>query len=63
VCDCGAKLTVRGTKLTGKNQNNKQVSCGCAKADEHVRRAARWKVPAKRRREIARKGARARWAE
>jgi hypothetical protein len=52
-CACGRKLPVRGTRLT----SGRQVSCGCARADPDVRRAARWAVSPKRRQAIASLGA------
>lgn len=55
VCDCGRERIVRGGKLRA----GRVVSCGCERADPAVRRAAREKVPARRRREIARMGQRA----
>ncbi len=58
LCDCGAKGWARGTRLT----QGRQVSCGCYRADPAVRRAARMRTPAKRRREIARMGGRIRSA-
>jgi len=59
VCECGSKHLTRGTKLV----NGRIVSCGCQRADSAVRQAARWRTPAKRRRAIARMGAKARWNE
>ena len=56
-CECGERPVVRGTLLT----TGRTVSCGCWRADPDVRRAAREQVPARRRRQIARMGARARW--
>lgn len=60
LCDCGAVCRIPGARLlgTGKRKNGVpeiQVSCGCAKADPGIRRAARLKVPAKRRAEICNK--------
>lgn len=58
LCDCGVVCRVQGgrllgTSLSAKNRGrNAQVSCGCARADPGVRKAARLKVPAKRRKEI-----------
>lgn len=52
-CECGASLRVRGEKLL----SGRQVSCGCARADKHVRREARLKVPSRKRKQIARMGA------
>jgi hypothetical protein len=57
VCDCGKQITARGSNLlTGHI-----VSCGCWRADPAVRQAARLVTPAKRRQQIARLGAQARW--
>ena len=56
-CDCGQAATVRGAKLRAGST----VSCGCERADSGVRQAARERVSADRRREIAEAGARARW--
>jgi hypothetical protein len=56
LCDCGTVLRVPGSRLLGqsggKDRGHPQVSCGCARADPGIRKAARLKVPAKRRREI-----------
>jgi hypothetical protein len=55
VCDCGTILRVPGERLlgnTGKDSGHGQKSCGCERADSGIRRAARLKVPAKRRAEI-----------
>ena len=55
VCDCGAVLRVPGSRLlgtTGKERGHPQKSCGCERADPGVRRAARLKMPPKRRKEI-----------
>ncbi len=41
----------------------KTISCGCAKADPEVRRAARAKVPSECRRAIAKQGGMARAAK
>jgi hypothetical protein len=57
ICDCGNEQVIRGTKLTSEEV----VSCGCAKADPEVRRAARLQTPAGRRKAISREGAEARW--
>lgn len=57
-CECGAQLWVRGSKL----QAGLVVSCGCQRADPEIRRAARWQVPERKRRAIARAGAKARWS-
>lgn len=48
-CVCGKFLSVSGRKLTG----GRTTSCGCGKRDPEVRREARMKVPAEKRREIA----------
>lgn len=58
VCDCGAVLRVPGSRLlgtTGKERGHPQRSCGCERADPGIRRAARLKVPATRRKEICTK--------
>jgi|ERR1022692_3500146 hypothetical protein len=56
VCDCGTRSLVRGSKLVA----SVIVSCGCYRADPAVRQTARMQTPAKRRREIAGMGGRAR---
>lgn len=55
-CECGARPVVRGTRLTSGHT----VSCGCQRADPGIRRAARELVSPRRRRQIAKMGARAR---
>jgi hypothetical protein len=50
VCDCGARIVARGSKLRA----GRIVSCGCWRADPAVRRAARMRLPAHRRRALAR---------
>lgn len=55
-CECGAEPEVRGTRLV----TGRIVSCGCWRADHDIRQAARMKVSARRRRSIAKAGARAR---
>ena len=59
LCECGTVLRVPGGKLIGTSAKpgHSQKSCGCNRADPEVRRVAREKVPAKKRRAIARKGA------
>src|SRR5690242_14687926 len=58
VCECRGmtghpgKTIARGDRL----RNGSCVSCGCWRADPNIRQAARGKVSAKRRREIARMG-------
>ena len=52
LCDCGAVCRVPGARLLGTGRRNEQKSCGCLRADPGIRKAARLKVPAKRRREI-----------
>jgi len=57
LCDCGTMCRVPGGRLlgnTGKDRGHGQKSCGCEKADPGVRKAARMKVPAKRRKDICR---------
>lgn len=51
-CECGAQTLVRGSKLL----SGLIVSCGCYRADPALRQGARMKVPARRRRQIARMG-------
>lgn len=58
-CDCGQITLVSGRKL----RTGTTVSCGCARADAEVRRAARLATPKRKRRAIAKLGARARWGE
>lgn len=58
-CECGETIIVRGWGL----RSGRTVSCGCARRDPVVRAAARSRVPASRRRSIARAGAKARWAQ
>lgn len=55
VCDCGQSVVVRGAKLTA----GRVVSCGCWRADPAVRQAARLRTPARRRKQIAKLGGRA----
>jgi hypothetical protein len=58
ICDCGTVCRVMGARLLGtttKEKGHTTKSCGCEKADPGVRKAARLKVPAKRRQEICRK--------
>jgi len=55
LCDCGAVCRVPGSRLlgnTGKDRSHSQKSCGCERADPGIRKAARARVPAKRRAEI-----------
>lgn len=54
LCDCGVVCRVPGGRLLGTSTNDGkgQKSCGCEKADPAVRRAARMKMPAKKRRDI-----------
>lgn len=56
VCRCGVETAVRGTRLL----SGAIVSCGCARRDPAVRRAARLLTPEGRRREIAALGGAAR---
>ena len=58
LCDCGTVLRVPGSRLlgnSGKDRDHGQKSCGCERADPGIRKAARLKVPAKRRAEICSK--------
>jgi hypothetical protein len=55
-CECGNRI-VASSKLLRRGS---VVSCGCWRSNPEVRRAARMKTSAKRRREIARMGAAAR---
>lgn len=57
-CDCGETAILRGSHL----RSGRAVSCGCAgyRRDADAHRKARRKVPARRRRAIAKMGARAR---
>lgn len=48
-CDCGEVTITRGYRLL----EGRAVSCGCARRDPEIRRAARLKTPARRRHEIA----------
>src|SRR5271166_3570884 len=55
LCDCGVVLRVPGSRLlgtTGKDRGHPQKSCGCERADPGVRKAARMRMPAKKRRDI-----------
>jgi hypothetical protein len=49
LCDCGAVCRVPGTRLLGtsgrERHGHPQVSCGCAKADPAIRKAAWLKMP------------------
>lgn len=56
-CACGRRVVARGTLLV----NGRVRSCGCLRAEPEVRRAARMQVTPRKRRAIARAGARARW--
>jgi hypothetical protein len=61
-CDCGALCRVPRRRLTGYSRGenwppNIQVSCGCARADSAIRKAARRKVSPARRLEISRRAA------
>lgn len=62
-CDCGALCKVPRSRLlgnSGKDRGHSQKSCGCRKQDPDVQRAARAKIPASKRREIAAKARAAR---
>ena len=52
-CVCGKRKPVSSKHL----RNGRAVSCGCYKANPVIRRAARMKVSARRRKAIARMGA------
>jgi hypothetical protein len=54
VCRCGKRVLVPSHRL--KRDLHPQVSCGCQRANTNVRKAARLKVPAERRSEIAKMG-------
>ena len=61
ICDpekggCGKPMISRENRL----KRFRTVSCGCWRADPAVRRAARLKMPVKRRKQIARMGGKAR---
>jgi hypothetical protein len=58
-CRCGVRKVVSSKRL----RNERTVSCGCYRANPEIRRAARMKVSAKRRRAIAKMGAAARLVE
>ena len=58
-CDCGREVVARGSKLL----SGRVKSCGCYRASPDVRRTARLQTPARRRRAIAKSGAKARWRE
>lgn len=52
ICDCGTVLRVPGSRLLGTSTSGKghpQISCGCARADPAVRKAAWAKMPRKKR--------------
>ena len=49
MCECGSEIVARGSKL----RQGIIVSCGCWRADPNVRQAARLKVSARRRKQIA----------
>ena len=57
VCECGNRGRYRGARLLA----GQTTSCGCWRADSTVRRRARLQVSVRRRRTIAKMGARARW--
>lgn len=53
-CDCGNFVQVEGGALLG-HKHGVTKSCGCLRADPEIRRAARDKVPPKKRAEICKK--------
>lgn len=55
LCDCGAVTRVPGSRLLGSGRQASQKSCGCERADPGVRKAARMKMPAKKRADICTK--------
>jgi hypothetical protein len=55
-CICGGHIVSRDTRLIGTGGNSKTVSCGCYRKDHDVRKAARLKVPVRKRRKIASMG-------
>ena len=59
-CDCGKTKTARGTRLA----SGQTVSCGCLgyRRSSELHQIARAKVPARRRKAIAKLGAKARLA-
>lgn len=62
LCDCGNTCRVEGRYLLGTKDpegRHRQVSCGCSRADPNIRRAARLKIPAKRRAQICTKARKA----
>lgn len=62
-CSCGDPECLRQVKVRGaKLRAGRVVSCGRLRANAGVRREARMKLPAKRRKAIARMGADARIA-
>jgi hypothetical protein len=56
LCDCGTGVIASSKRL----RNGRSVSCGCYRANPEIRRAARMKTPARRRKAIARMGGEAR---
>ena len=54
-CECGNERIVPGKKL----RQGKQISCGCSRAIPAIRQAARMKISARRRKQIALLGGRA----
>jgi hypothetical protein len=56
LCDCGVVCRIPGSRLMGntgrEGKDHPQVSCGCARADPGIRKAARLTMPPARRKEI-----------
>ena len=63
-CACGQEACRRKTKVrAAKLRSGAIVSCGALRGNAGIRQAARAKTPARRRKQIARAGARARWKD
>jgi hypothetical protein len=62
-CECRGKTGHPGQAIArgDRLRTGRIVSCGCERADPNIRQAARMKTPPKRRVQIARMAARARW--